>query len=190
MHGLRRVFLGWSDNSDTQVNLSTGQIAKLFGVNLGMHPVIQAIRGLEVDNANVESLFCFVDPRAERLTSTGIYLMSDNGAGNRSTLQGDQFSRKMFIVRADAGDSFRDIESGPFHVLNDLTFTKTATSSWELTIDYTMESGAMMWLDEWAAMLADKYQVPNDRTQGYNMVGDYFQIGKREQGFVAGGSRG
>lgn len=173
----------WLETDNTDIVLTTGQLTRMFGVPMGMHPVITGIRAIETSLTSQQDLFAFIDGKDPDQTRV---LGGGQTHFNIATGAGSNFSRKALWVRVEA-DTSNFIGShypseGPFNVWNDIRMAKAQTATWGFDFEYYLARGAMMWLDEWAALLRDKSNVAqHGRSPGqpYYQAGDYFQMGRR-----------
>ncbi len=176
----RRVVLAVVDGTDSR--MGTVQCTKLFGVPMGYHPIINAIRGSEEALSSITDLRVYLDvPATTDISNNATRILTLTPA--TGSLTGWSASRKQFSIRADASDTYQAVDhGGPYHLWDSLSFRKADTATWFVEFDYRLVPGAMIWLDEWAELLKDKTNVtahlrnPGDN---YHRVGDYYQINKR-----------
>lgn len=160
--------------------LETGEIAKIFGVPMGMHPVVVRVIGLETQQTDRQFMYIWYDPdRLDNLLHSEI-----TGYDIDNRVSAGLLGRKSHLLVADASDTYPSSDYGEYHVYNNIMLNKAAAAIWGVAFDYYLVPGAMMWLDEWAELLQDKQNVAlnaNNQAAGsrYYQVGDYYQIGKR-----------
>lgn len=170
-------FWDWTVNEFDRT-LTTQDLTRIFGIPLGHHLVIEHMLVLVSSGQNCRVTF---DPK-----------MGEPGEGSQfvtPSIDGlvPSMARGRTFVAIGAGDITQVPKFLDIPVYDNIVFQKS-NDTWDFSFEiyYHFEPGAMMWLDEWAEMLADKYKVPITDTAGriYNRVGDYYQMGIREMGFV------
>jgi len=162
-------FFEWNRNETFRM-LETKDLTRIFGIPMGWHLFLERIHMVVADG---EVCTMTLDP------PTGWT------GGGRPSIDGEApirpYGRQFVGIGLVTIKDTIKILNMP--VYNNIGLSKGNANDIGFEIYYHFEPGAMMWLDEWADLLADKIQAPIRQSAGrvYNQVGDYFQMGRRER---------
>lgn len=171
-----RRFGYWQDTEDQAIHtLQTSDLVKMFGVPMGMHLVVEH---MIVTVENGENVVVTFDSKYRRTNLAGTAEITGSVGINGPMMP----VGRQFIVNGVTGSLQQQVKVLNIPVYDEIRFNKGADANDMLyEFYYHFEMGAMMWLDEWAALLRDKSNAPFQHGVGrvYRQVGDYYQINKR-----------
>lgn len=171
-----RRFGFWDDTEDVAVHtLGTKDLTSMFGIPQGFHLFIEHMI-ITVENG--ESVIVQFDAKNRRRAgAVGTAQITGVNDGNGSMMP----SGRSLIASGVTGQLQQQVKVLNIPVYDEIEFTKGAANDIRYEFYYHFERGAMMWLDEWAALIRDKTNAPFAHAAGraYRQVGDYYQLNKR-----------
>lgn len=174
----KAVFFLWDSGEDARF-LDTQDITKLFSVPLGFHPVMTSIQGRQNTGTSLFDLFGFVDPtqrnREGKDDAINLNQFQFNLDQSPPVIHGSMLSKKFFWTTHIGGNGNLHKSAGyHYHIWDSMQLIK-GDGEWQVTIQYFLAPGAMMWLDEWAQLIRQKRNIPKQTTAGrkFHQVGNY-----------------